>query len=45
MLSKKIHLLGGDAMIKDLTLQCEGEKFKSSCMQTRLPWLLSDLIR
>jgi hypothetical protein len=40
MLSKKIHLLGGGAMVKDLTLQCGGEEFKSSHMQTKLPWLL-----
>ncbi len=29
MLSKKITLWGGGAMVKDLTLQCEGDKFKS----------------
>jgi hypothetical protein len=29
MLSKKITLLGGGAMVKDLTLQCGNEEFKS----------------
>ncbi len=38
MLSKKITLWGG-AMVKDLTFQCGGEKFKSSYLQPRLPWL------
>jgi hypothetical protein len=40
MLSKKITLWGGGAMVKDLTLQCGGEKFKSSHLQPRLHWLL-----
>jgi len=39
MLSKKITLWGGGAMVKDLILQCEGEKFKSPHLQPRLPWL------
>jgi hypothetical protein len=30
MLSKKITLWGGGAMVKDLTPQFEGEEFKSS---------------
>jgi hypothetical protein len=29
ILSKKITLRGGGVMVKDLTLQCEGEQFKS----------------
>jgi hypothetical protein len=40
MLSKKITLWGGGVMVKDLTLKCGGEKFKSSQLQPRLPWLL-----
>ncbi len=40
MLSKKITLWGGSAMIKDLTPQCEGEEFKSPHLQPKLPWLL-----
>jgi hypothetical protein len=39
MLSKTNHLWGGGVMVKDLTCQCEGEKFKSSHLQPRLPWL------
>jgi hypothetical protein len=40
-----MHLLigtlwGGGAMVKDLTLQCEGEEFKSPHLQSRLLWLL-----
>jgi hypothetical protein len=40
MLSKKIILRGGGAMVKDLTLQCGGEEFKSSHLQPRLLWPL-----
>jgi hypothetical protein len=40
MLSKKITLWGGGATVKDLTPQCGGEVFKSSHLQSRLPWLL-----
>ncbi len=40
MLSKKITFWGGGAMVKDLTPQCEGEKFKSPNLQPKLPWLL-----
>jgi hypothetical protein len=36
---KKIALWGGGAMVKDLTLQCKGEKFKSPHSQHKLPWL------
>jgi hypothetical protein len=34
---KKITLWGGGAMVKDLNLQCKGEKFKSPNLQPRLP--------
>jgi hypothetical protein len=37
---QKINLLGGGAIIKDLTPQCGGEEFKSPHLQPRLPWLL-----
>ncbi len=37
---KKITLWGGGAMVKDLTPQCGGEKFKSTHLQPRLPWLI-----
>jgi hypothetical protein len=40
MLSKKITLWGGGAMIKDLIPQCGGEEFKSPHLQPKLPWLL-----
>jgi len=40
MLSKKIILWGGGAMVKDLILQCEGEELMSPHLQPRLPWLL-----
>jgi hypothetical protein len=40
MLSKKITLWGGGGMVKDLTLQCGSEEFKSPHLQPRLPWLL-----
>jgi hypothetical protein len=39
MWSKKITLWSG-AMVQDLTLQCEGEEFKSPHLQPRLHWLL-----
>ncbi len=39
MLSKKITLWGGGAMVKDLTSQCGGEEFESLHLQPRLPWL------
>jgi hypothetical protein len=39
MLFKKIILWGGGAMVKDLTLQCGGEKFESPHLQPRLLWL------
>jgi hypothetical protein len=39
MLSMKITLWGGDAMVKDLILQCGSEEFKSSHLQPKLPWL------
>jgi hypothetical protein len=38
---KKITLWGGDAMVKNLILQCGSEEFKSSHLQPRLPWLLT----
>jgi hypothetical protein len=40
MLSKKITLWGGGAMVKDLIPQCGDEEFKSPHLQLRLPWLL-----
>jgi len=40
MLSKKITLWGGGAMVKNFILQCRGEEFKSLHLQPRLPWLL-----
>jgi hypothetical protein len=40
MLFKKIISWGSGAMVKDLTLQCGGEGFKSPHLQPRLPWLL-----
>ncbi len=39
MLSKNITLWVGGAMVKDLIPECGGEKFKSSHLQHRLPWL------
>jgi hypothetical protein len=39
MLSQKITLWGGAAMVKDLTFQCGNERFKTSHLQPRLPWL------
>jgi len=36
MLSKKITLWGGGAMVKNLTPQCEGEDVKSPHLQPRL---------
>jgi hypothetical protein len=36
MLSKKITLWGGGAMVKDLTPQCGGEDVKSPHLQPRL---------
>jgi hypothetical protein len=40
MLSKKITLWGGGAMVKNLTSQCGCEEFKSPHLQPRLLWLL-----
>jgi hypothetical protein len=43
MLSKNITIIilwGVGVMVKDLTLQCGGEGFKSPHLQPRLPWLL-----
>jgi hypothetical protein len=40
MMSKKITLWGGGAMVKDLIPQYEGEEFKSPHLQPSLPWLL-----
>jgi len=37
---QKTTLWGGDAMVKDLTFQCESEEFKSPHLQPRLPRLL-----
>jgi hypothetical protein len=37
MSSKQITLWNGGAMVKNLTLQCGGEEFKSSHLQPRLP--------
>jgi hypothetical protein len=37
MLSKKITLWGGVAMVKDLIPQCEGEEFKSPHLQPKQP--------
>ncbi len=37
MLSKKITLWGGGAMMKNSTPQCEGEEFKSPHLQPKLP--------
>jgi hypothetical protein len=31
---------GGGAMVKDLTLQCGGEEFKSPHLELKLLWLL-----
>jgi len=45
MLSKKITLWGGDAMVKDLTPQCEGEKFKSPLSNLSYLGYLDGLIR
>jgi hypothetical protein len=39
MLSKKITLWGGGAIVKDLILQCGSEEFKSPHLQLKLPWL------
>jgi hypothetical protein len=39
MLSKKITLWSGGAMLKDLTSQCAYEEFKSPHLQPKLPWL------
>ncbi len=36
MLSKKITLLGGCAMVKELILQCGSEELKSSHLQLKL---------
>jgi hypothetical protein len=36
---QKITLWSGDAMVKNLIFQCEGEEFKSPHLQPRLPWL------
>jgi hypothetical protein len=36
---KKITLWGGGAMVKDLTFHSGGEKFESTHLQPRLPWL------
>jgi len=36
MLSKIITLWGGDAMVKNLSPQCESEEFKSPHLQPRL---------
>ncbi len=44
MLSKKITLWGGGAMVTNLTPQCKSEDSKSSHLQPKLPWLLSNLI-
>jgi hypothetical protein len=35
--SRKSSYGGGDAMVKDLTLQCGGEEFKFSHLQHGLP--------
>jgi hypothetical protein len=40
-LCQKITLWGGGAMVKDLTYQYEGEEFKSTHLQLRLPWLFT----
>ncbi len=40
MLTKKITLRGGGTMVKNLTVQCGGEEFKSPHLQPRLPWLI-----
>ncbi len=40
MLSKKFTLWGGGAIVKNQTLQCGGEEFKSPHLQPMLPWLL-----
>jgi hypothetical protein len=37
MLSKKIALWSGGAMVKNLAPQCEGEEFKSPHLQPKLP--------
>jgi len=41
ILSKNITLSGGGVMVKNLTPQCGGEKFKPSHLQPRLPWLFT----
>ncbi len=40
MLSKKIILRNGGAMVKDMTPQCGSEEFKFPHLQPRLLWLL-----
>jgi hypothetical protein len=40
VLCKTNHLWGGGVMVKDLTLQCQDEKFKSSHLQPRLPFAI-----
>jgi hypothetical protein len=40
VVDKKITSWGGGAMVKDLTLQCGGEEFKSPHLQPMLLWLL-----
>jgi hypothetical protein len=37
---RKSPLWGDGVMVKNLTSQCEGEEFKSTHSQPRLPWLL-----
>ncbi len=45
MWSKRITFWGGGARVKDLIIQCEGEKFKFPHLQPRLPCYVGDLIK
>ncbi len=45
MLSKKITLWGDDVMVKDLTIQCESEKFKSPYLHLGYLGYFDDQIR
>jgi hypothetical protein len=45
MLSKKVTLWDGGAMVKDLILQCEDEKFEFPCYNLGYLGYLGDLIK
>jgi hypothetical protein len=40
ILSQKITLWGGSAMVNNLTFQSKTEEFKSPHLQPKVPWLL-----